>query len=380
MDGSIGDYHFNGSAKLQDEELMPAWGYTASAVVLFVIGILGFFLNLMVIILMCKDKQLRTPMNMILFNLVCSDFSVSILGNPFTLVSALNHRWMFGNTMCIMYGFFMSLLGITSITTLTVLSFERYVMVSRPLSSRRLTMRGAIGSIFFIWSYSLAVTTPPLFGWGKYVNEAANISCSINWEEQTFNALTYIVFLFLTGLVLPVIIICFSYINIITTMKKNTSRMGSVSKMESRVTMMVLLMIVMFMVAWTPYSVFALMEQFAPIGLITPAMGVIPALVAKSSICYDPVIYVGMNSQFMASVNRIFRKERDQYTRGLHNTGASADKTNENVTMEYLNPNNIMVSVTIYQEEESFNGSELERRMKNYNKKVTLAKKLSSKN
>lgn len=50
-------------------------------------------------------------MNIILLNLVCSDFSVSIIGNPFTLTSALNHGWMFGETVCSAYGFFMSLLG-----------------------------------------------------------------------------------------------------------------------------------------------------------------------------------------------------------------------------------------------------------------------------
>lgn len=50
-------------------------------------------------------------MNVILLNLVCSDFSVSIIGNPFTLTSALNHGWIFGDTVCVAYGFFMSLLG-----------------------------------------------------------------------------------------------------------------------------------------------------------------------------------------------------------------------------------------------------------------------------
>ncbi|CAH2267516.1 jg22604 [Pararge aegeria aegeria] len=155
--------------------LMPRWGYVVSAFVLFIIGFFGFFLNLMVILLMFKDRQLWTPLNIILFNLVCSDFSVSVLGNPLTLISALFHRWVFGHTMCVLYGFFMALLGITSITTLTVISFERYLMVTRPLSSRHLSSKGAVLSVVFIWSYSLALTTPPLMGWGNYVNEAANI-------------------------------------------------------------------------------------------------------------------------------------------------------------------------------------------------------------
>lgn len=31
--------------------------------------------------------------------------------------------------------------------------------------------------------------------------------------------------------------------------------------------------------------------------MITPTLAVLPALIAKSSICYNPVIYVGMNTQ-----------------------------------------------------------------------------------
>lgn len=182
----------------EETELMEPWAYTATAVTLFFIGFFGFFLNIFVIILMCRDlqvnimsiqfffcnqtmlsffifPQLWTPMNIILFNLICSDFSVSIIGNPFTLTSAIAHRWIYGPDVCTAYGFFMSLLGITSITTLTVLSYERFCLVSCPFSSRQLNNRSAMISIFFIWCYSFALTSPPLFGWGAYIKEAADI-------------------------------------------------------------------------------------------------------------------------------------------------------------------------------------------------------------
>lgn len=112
-----------------DGVLMSPEGYVATAVVLFFVGLFGFFFNLVVIILVIKDKevsnhnrpavrfsitymfQLRSPMNIILFNLICSDFSVSVLGNPFTLTASIFQHWIFGRTLCVMYGFFMSLLG-----------------------------------------------------------------------------------------------------------------------------------------------------------------------------------------------------------------------------------------------------------------------------
>jgi hypothetical protein len=39
------------------DEYMEPWAFTATAVVLFFIGFFGFSLNLLVIVLMCKDIQ-----------------------------------------------------------------------------------------------------------------------------------------------------------------------------------------------------------------------------------------------------------------------------------------------------------------------------------
>ncbi|XP_055612522.1 melanopsin-A-like, partial [Uranotaenia lowii] len=89
----------------------------------------------------------------------------------------------------------------------------------------------------------------------------------------------------------------------------NSARVGRINRAEKRVTSMVAVMVVAFMIAWTPYAVFALIDQFGPTDLITPALGVLPALIAKSSICYNPIIYVGMNTQFRAAFNRVRNKD-----------------------------------------------------------------------
>ncbi|XP_019881016.1 parapinopsin [Aethina tumida] len=280
-----------------DELLMPKYGYILAAIALTFIGVFGFVLNLIVIILMVKNKLVNTPLNIILFNLVCSDFSVSVFGNPFTFLSAVHHRWLWGETMCQAYGFFMSLLGISSITTLTVLAFERYMIVCHSFSKYSLSNRGSIYVLVCIWIYSCFLTVPPLVGWGKYVAESANISCSVNWHEKSMNAKTYIIYLFVFGLKIPLILIIFSYANIIRTIKKNTLTKGHVTKAENRVAYMVLIMVLAFLFAWTPYAIISLIAQFSDVSLISPGMSVIPALIAKSSICYNPIIYVGMNTQ-----------------------------------------------------------------------------------
>lgn len=65
------------------------------------------------------------------------------------------------------------------------------------------------------------------------------------------------------------------------------------------------------MIAWTPYSIFALSEQFGDPELITPTLAVLPALVAKSSICYNPLIYVGKKKfQYCDQIYPLENKER----------------------------------------------------------------------
>jgi NADH:ubiquinone oxidoreductase subunit K len=47
----------NTTIQQSDGQLMSPEGYIATAVVLFCIGFIGFFSNLSVIVLMCKNKQ-----------------------------------------------------------------------------------------------------------------------------------------------------------------------------------------------------------------------------------------------------------------------------------------------------------------------------------
>lgn len=58
------------------------------------------------------------------------------------------------------------------------------------------------------------------------------------------------------------------------------------------------------MFGWSPYAGFALIKQYGNKDLISPAMGVMPSIFAKTSICYNPIIYVGLNTQFRQAFDR----------------------------------------------------------------------------
>lgn len=91
--------------------------------------------------------------------------------------------------------------------------------------------RHAVILASFVWIYALSLSLPPLFGWGSYGPEAGNVSCSVSWEvhDPMTNSDTYIGFLFVLGLIVPVFTIVSSYAAIVLTLKKVRKRAGDFS-------------------------------------------------------------------------------------------------------------------------------------------------------
>ncbi|XP_029159986.1 rhodopsin-like isoform X2 [Nylanderia fulva] len=280
--------------------------YIFAAVVLGFIGFFGFILNLLVILTVVKNANtLWTPNNVILVNMVIGDLSVAALGNPIAMTSAIAGSWYWNHTMCLGYAWFMTTMGFASIGNLTIMAIERFLLVTCPM--KILSLRHAYILALLVWIYALSLSLPPLFNWGTYGPEAGNISCSVSWEihdSETHNE-SYIGFIFIIGFFLPVTIIISSYYGIIRSLKRMGRRIGQNNRRERKITMMVYLMIIAFLIAWLPYAILALAVQYFYVQT-SQAVAVLPALLAKSSICYNPIIYASLNVQFCRTWKKMF--------------------------------------------------------------------------
>ncbi|XP_057376042.1 rhodopsin-like [Daphnia carinata] len=371
------------SSQTDDEErmggslLMPVWAYQSAAAYLVLISIVGVFINILVIIVILNDPLKMTALNWMLLNLACSDGIIAGFGAPISASAALHLDWPFSDKLCIAYAMIMSTAGIGSITTLTILALWRCQLVVYCPAKRtsavannggRLRPCRAVLLLTIIWTYSLAVTCPPLFGWGRYDREAAHISCSVNWESKMDNNRLYILYMFAFGLFVPLAIIVVSYVSILRVVKKtkemrrktqaavtgykhqsqhvitagttspnhpiherqsqrvrNIQKTSSNDAAEKRVTVMVACMVGAFMTAWTPYSILALYEAFAGqigipsnsnstsqgnefhyVGTISAGFATIPSLFAKTSAVFNPLIYGLLNTQFRAAWEKFF--------------------------------------------------------------------------
>lgn len=101
--------------------------------------------------------------------------------------------------------------GVVSLISLAVLSYERYCTMMGATQADSTNYRKVAMGIAFSWIYSMVWTLPPLFGWSCYGPEGPGTTCSVNWAAKTANNVSYIVCLFFFCLILPFIVIVYSY-------------------------------------------------------------------------------------------------------------------------------------------------------------------------
>lgn len=111
------NYSFNLS---DDRELVDApagraklshTGFVVLSVVLGFIMTFGFLNNFIVLLLFCKFKKLRTPVNMMLLNISVSDMLVCLFGTTLSFASSIRGKWLLGRSGCSWYGFINSCFG-----------------------------------------------------------------------------------------------------------------------------------------------------------------------------------------------------------------------------------------------------------------------------
>uniref|UniRef100_A0A8C4QE88 Opsin 4a (melanopsin) n=1 Tax=Eptatretus burgeri TaxID=7764 RepID=A0A8C4QE88_EPTBU len=239
--------------------------YIIGAVVL-IIGIIGCIGNAVVMFAFCRSKPLRTPTNMLIVNLAFSDFMMSITQAPAFFVASLHKRWIFGEKGCELYGFCGAVFGISSMITLTAISIDRYYVITHPLASiaRGLTKRNAVVAMLFVWMFSIGWSLPPIFGWSSYAPEGLMTSCTWDYITFTPTVRTYTMLLFCFVFFIPLLIIIVCYVCIFIAIKRTSRKSETLNELigpqifrlkgEWRLAKIALIIILLFIVSWSPYS------------------------------------------------------------------------------------------------------------------------------
>ena len=221
---------------------------------------------------------------------------------------------------CIIDGFLGGLFGFASINTLAWIALERYHVIAKSLTtSPTLSRRRAGVQIILVWIWSAAFSLPPLFGWGAYIPDGFMTYCSFDYLTLSRSNVSFVWTMFFCGFVVPVSVIVVCYAGIARSVRAHAREThmlrAAISREEARtitskkakrqevvIAKISALAVLLFVLSWSPYAVVSLCGILGYQEIITPYVAAIPAMVAKTSAVWNPLLYGLTHTKFRAAL------------------------------------------------------------------------------
>ncbi|XP_071239716.1 delta-type opioid receptor-like isoform X2 [Salvelinus alpinus] len=259
-----------GSSK-DTTSIIIAVSITALYSVICIVGLLG---NILVMYGVVRYTKMKTATNIYIFNLALADaLATSTL--PFQSAKYLMNTWPFGEFLCKVilavdyYNMF------TSIFTLTMMSVDRYIAVCHPV--RALDFRTSAKAKMInvcIWILSSAIGVPIMvMAVTKVTDKGEQSMCMLQFPQPDWywDMVTKIC-VFIFAFVVPVLVITICYGLMILRLKNVRLLSGSKEKDRNmrRITHMVLVVVAVFIICWTPIHIFIILRTMVQINSTNP--------------------------------------------------------------------------------------------------------------
>ena len=278
--------------------------------------------NGIVIVVISRVQNVRTPTSTFLLNLCVADILMASLYIPFITVDLyITGHWVFGGFMCRLVTFVFYLARYFSILILTAISVERYISVCLP-RRLRLTAKKAFVTTVVLWLIA-AGTAMPLFITKKLLPNPVQNNlkyCVLLWTLKTrkiYSAVSVTLFY-----IMPIAVITMVYYKIGRKVWSSAGRTRSMklsnkhaSNSKLRLTKIALAIILSFAISWTPLNTMNVLHLFDRNFPYSYNFGHIayPIIwwVAFSNCAVNPLLYSFMSQNFRKAFT-IFRNRRSR--------------------------------------------------------------------
>ncbi|XP_058049421.1 alpha-1D adrenergic receptor [Ahaetulla prasina] len=224
----------NTSASVTPGLSLQSVGVGVFLAVFILLAIVG---NILVILSVACNRQLRTVTNYFIINLAIADLLLSTTVLPFSATLEVLDLWVFGRIFCDIWAAVDVLCCTASIMSLCIISVDRYIGVKYSLKYPTImTEKKAVVILGVVWLSSMVISIGPLLGWKEEPPESEEF-CTITEEPG------YALFSSLFSFYLPLLVILVMYFNIYVVARRTTKSLEAGVKKERNKSMEVVLRI-----------------------------------------------------------------------------------------------------------------------------------------
>lgn len=189
-------------------------GFTLGAFIC--VAIVG---NIMVIISVVANRQLRIPTNYLIVNLAIADLLLSTTVLPFSSTLEIVSSWVFGRIFCDIWAAMDVLCCTASIFSLCAISIDRYIGVRYSLQYPTIvTRKRVLLALLCVWILSIVISIGPLLGWKQQTVTDESV-CNITTEPF------YAIFSSMGSFYIPLVVILVMYCRVYVVAKRITKNL-----------------------------------------------------------------------------------------------------------------------------------------------------------
>uniref|UniRef100_A0A452HX18 G-protein coupled receptors family 1 profile domain-containing protein n=1 Tax=Gopherus agassizii TaxID=38772 RepID=A0A452HX18_9SAUR len=292
----------------REDGLYPTWVVIMLAVILIVTIIVDILGNLLVIVSVFKNKNLRKAGNAFVVSLAIADLLVAFYPYPLVLIAIFHDGWVMGHLHCQVSGFLMGISVIGSIFNITGIAINRYCYICHSLKYDKLfSGANTMCYVGLVWALTLLAIVPNLFVESLQYDPRV-YSCTF---AQSVSAL-YTIAVVVIHFFLPITIVSYCYLRIwvLVIQVRRRVKPDTQPKVKSHdfwnfLTMF--MVFVLFAVCWAPLNFIGFTVAVQPtLGSLIPEwLFTASYFLAYFNSCLNAVVYGAMNHNFRKEYKRI---------------------------------------------------------------------------
>uniref|UniRef100_A0A9J7XWB2 Type II GnRH receptor n=1 Tax=Cyprinus carpio carpio TaxID=630221 RepID=A0A9J7XWB2_CYPCA len=277
--------------------------------------------NLALLISVSRGRRLASHLRPLIISLASADLMMTFIMMPLDMVWNVTVQWYAGDGLCKLLCFLKLFAMQTSAFILVVISLDRHHAILRPLDSLNAHHRNR-RMLLLAWSLSALIASPQLFIFRTVKAESVDFTQCVThgsfrerWHETAYN-----MFHFVTLYVIPLLVMscCYTCILIEINRQLHKSNAGEslrrsgtdmIPKARMKTLKMTIIIVLSFVVCWTPYYLLGIWYWFQPEMLkVTPEyIHHLLFVFGNLNTCCDPVIYGLYTPSFRADLARCCR-------------------------------------------------------------------------
>nr|QNM38093.1 peropsin [Spadella cephaloptera] len=280
------------------------------------LGVAGVLLNGALLAALCSGgRRLFRPSSSsssfasLILNLTLADLGIAVCGCPTAAAAAFYGRWIWGDLGCRLYGFQGLFFGLSSLMTVASLQVDRYLVLRGSSPFRGCGGTGVL-LIGAVWINAAFWAAAPIYGWHRYGLEPLGISCTIDYQDNDWSYVSYLLGLISFCYVLPISAMLFCQVKIrriLATVKPEVRKKTDVDPPDDVDEDVgdgkpALGLLIVFLFCWTPYAVVCGWSALFGASTFPPPLTTLPPLCAKMAPILNPLVVTATSARIRRSL------------------------------------------------------------------------------